>query len=232
VGDARPLHGEGAEGALRYSVNARIDGRIFEEMSLDVNLIDPRDARPVELVVVQRNPFEFVGEPSLEIPMVTPGQQLAEKLHAYTRRYEDERSSRAKDLFDMLVIADQVQLPSGARLSDAVQDTFQVRVTRWPPELVQPPPDWERPWIGFVTDYPLPWNTLDAAFAALTQFWNPVLTGTAADGRCRLASGPLALEISPQPDPNPQLRPPHHECPRESISCRRWDRRAMRSVRP
>ena len=127
VGDARPLQGEGAEGALRYSVNAMIDGRVFEQMSLDVNVIDPRDARPIELVVVQRNPFEFVGQPSLEIPMVTPGQQLAEKLHAYIRRYEDERSSRAKDLFDMLVIADQVQLPSGANLTDAVQDTFQVR---------------------------------------------------------------------------------------------------------
>jgi hypothetical protein len=83
---------EKAEGALRYSVDARIDGRIFEQMSLDVNVIDPRDARPIELVVVQRNPFEFVGETLLEIPMVTPEQQ---------------------------VIADQVQLPSGARLTDA-----------------------------------------------------------------------------------------------------------------
>jgi hypothetical protein len=66
VGDARPLQGEGEEGALRYSVNAMMDGRVFEQVSLDVNLIDPRDTRPTELVVVQRNPFEFIGEPSLD----------------------------------------------------------------------------------------------------------------------------------------------------------------------
>jgi len=102
VGDARLLQGEGEEGALRHPVSATLAGRVFEHLSLDVNFLDPEDARPVELVVVRRNPFEFVNEPSLEIPMVTPGQQLAEKLHAYARIYEDERSSRAKDLFDML----------------------------------------------------------------------------------------------------------------------------------
>ncbi|HEY0475844.1 MAG TPA: nucleotidyl transferase AbiEii/AbiGii toxin family protein [Kribbella sp.] len=179
VGDGRPLRGEGAGGALRFPVTAAVGGRIFEQLSLDVNIVDPADARPIELVVVQRNPFEFVGEPSLRIPMVTPGQQLAEKLHAYTRLYEDERSSRAKDLFDMLVIADQVQLPSGARLAACVEDTFRVRTTDWPPPLVEPPADWHRPWTSFITEYPWPWNTVSAAFTALTEFWSPLLTGSA-----------------------------------------------------
>jgi len=88
VGDARLLQGEGEEGALRHPVSATLAGRVFEHLSLDVNFLDPEDARPVELVVVRRNPFEFVNEPSLEIPMVTPGQQLAEKLHAYARIYD------------------------------------------------------------------------------------------------------------------------------------------------
>ncbi|HEY0619201.1 MAG TPA: nucleotidyl transferase AbiEii/AbiGii toxin family protein [Kribbella sp.] len=179
VGDGRPLRGEGAGGALRYPVTAAMGGRVFEQLSLDVNIVEAADARPIELVVIQRNPFAFVGEPSLQIPMVTPGQQLAEKLHAYTRLYEDERSSRAKDLFDMLVIADQVQLPSGARLAASVEDTFKVRATDWPPPLVEPPADWRLPWTGFVTDYPLPWDTLSAAFTALTEFWSPLLTGSA-----------------------------------------------------
>ena len=156
-------------------------GRVFDHLSLDINVINPADTRPIDLVVVQRNPFEFVGEPALAIPMVTPGQQLAEKLHAYTRLYEDEPSSRAKDLFDMLVIADQVQLPSGARLSASVQATFEVRATDWPPSLVQPPSGWDRPWTGFIAEYPLPWTTLSAAFTALTEFWTPVLSGSATD---------------------------------------------------
>jgi hypothetical protein len=90
-----------------------------------------------------------------------------------------EQLSRAKDLFDMLVMADQVQLPSGARLAASVEDTFKVRATDWPPPLVEPPADWRRPWTGFVTDYPLPWDTLSAAFTALTEFWSPLLTGSA-----------------------------------------------------
>lgn len=180
VGDGRPLQGEGAGGAVRYSVTVAVGGRVFEQLSLDINVVDPADTRPIDLVVVQRNPFEFVGEPSLEIPMVTPGQQLAEKLHAYTRLYEDEPSSRAKDLFDMLVIADQVELPGGATLTASVQDTFKVRATDWPPRLVEPPPSWDRPWNGFITEYPLPWSTLAAAYTALTEFWSPVLIGSAA----------------------------------------------------
>lgn len=82
VGDARPLQREGDEGALRFPVTAMLDGRVFEQLSLDVNVVSADDRRPIELVIVRRNPFEFIGEPLLRIPMITPGQQLAEKLHA------------------------------------------------------------------------------------------------------------------------------------------------------
>jgi hypothetical protein len=180
IGDARPLLGEGEAGALRYSVTVNLAGRVFEQLSLDVNVINPDDPRPIELVKAQRNPFDFIGEPLLEIPMVTPAQQLAEKLHAYTRWYSDEPSSRAKDLFDMLVIADQVQLPTCAALTPAVRQTLQIRATDWPPKLAAPPTHWAGPWAGFTADYPLPWHDLDSAFLALRQFWEPILTATAA----------------------------------------------------
>lgn len=159
----------------------RLDGRVFEQLSLDVNVVGPQDPRPFELVRVQRNPFEFVGESQVEIHMVTPAQQLAEKLHAYTRLYEDESSSRAKDLFDMLVIASQVQLPGGAALTAAVRQTFRIRATEWPPELVEPPADWAKPWEGFIADYPLQWGSVSDGFVASQRFWVPILTGVAAD---------------------------------------------------
>ncbi|GAA5128997.1 nucleotidyl transferase AbiEii/AbiGii toxin family protein [Haloechinothrix salitolerans] len=183
VGDARPLQGEGDEGALRYPVTATLDGRVFEQLSLDVNVLSPDDRRPIELVTVRRNPFDFTGAAPLTIPMVTPAQQLAEKLHAYTRTYDDERSSRAKDLFDMLVIADEVALPHGDVLTRTTNDTFEVRTTSWPPVLVAPPTDWAGPWHGFTTEYPLRWDDLDGAFRALERFWRPVFDGTAATTR-------------------------------------------------
>ena len=180
ISDAHTLQGEGDQGALRYSVTASLDGRVFERVSLDVNIVGSEDMRPVEVVRARRNPFAFVDEPPLEIPMVPPAQQLAEKVHAYTRRYHDEQaSSRAKDLFDMLVIAHQIELPSAGILTDAVRQTFRIRKTTWPPELHQPL-EWARPWLGFIADYPLPHDDLVSAFSALQQFWAPILAGTAA----------------------------------------------------
>ena len=181
IGDAHSLPGEGDHGALRYSVIASLDGRAFEHLSLDINIVGPNDVRPVEIVRTRRNPFAFVDELPLEIPMVPPAQQLAEKLHAYTRLYQDEQtSSRAKDLFDMVVIADQVELPNVDALTAATRQTFQLRKTAWPPELQHPPQEWARPWAGFIADYPLPYDDLDSAFTALQQFWMPILTATSA----------------------------------------------------
>lgn len=178
VGDGRPLQGEGDAGALRFAVTAFLDGRVFEQISLDVNVVGADDRRPIELVTVRRNPFEFIGEPLVTIPMITPGQQLAEKLHAYTRRYDDGRSSRAKDLFDMLVIADQVRLADSAALTDIAEATFGIRGTPWPPELLPPPADWAGPWHGFIVDYPLRWRDIDEAFDALRRFWLPLFDGS------------------------------------------------------
>jgi hypothetical protein len=71
IGDARPLQGEGEEGAVRYPVTGRLDGRTFDQIHMDVNLIGLTDPRPVELVRAQRNPFAFIAEPPVEMPMVT-----------------------------------------------------------------------------------------------------------------------------------------------------------------
>jgi predicted nucleotidyltransferase component of viral defense system len=180
VGDGHTLQGEGEEGALRYPVLAELDGRTFEQLTFDINVSGPTDDRPVELVTIRRNPFAFINEPPLQIPMVTPAQQLAEKLHAYTRRYEGEHSSRAKDLFDMLVIPHQVHLPDGTRFTMEARHTFAIRHTEWPPQLNEPPREWTQPWTGFITEYPVPWDDLDSAYTALKRFWEPVLDGAAA----------------------------------------------------
>lgn len=181
IGDGRPLRGEGEHHALRYPATARLAGRVFEQLTIDLNLVGSHDSRSPELVRFKHNAFAFVGEPPLEVPMIRPAHQLAEKLHAYTRTYDGETSSRAKDLFDMLVIADQVVLPDGSELLAAAQETFRIRSTAWPPELHPPPRGWVSPWQAFVADHPLRWGSLAEAYAALKEFWEPVLTGAAAE---------------------------------------------------
>lgn len=84
-------------------------------------------------------------------------------------------SSRPRDLFDMLVIAQEVGLPSSDEIAAACRQTFEMRQTPWPPGLNPPPEDWESPWIGFITDYPIAWRTAAQGYEALASFWAPIL---------------------------------------------------------
>jgi hypothetical protein len=110
---------------------------------------------------------------------VPPGQHLAEKLHAYVRDYGGI-SSRAKDLYDMLAIADGLPLPSAAELAEACRQTYALRHSVWPPELPPPPEEWEGAWRGFVDAYAIRWRSLDDAYEALEAFWSPVFEGRPA----------------------------------------------------
>ena len=178
IGAGRDISAEGPEGGLRFPVLARLDGR--ERFTLDVNLL-PDDTRPVEQVAL-RNLFEFAGFDAVVVPAIPAAQQLAEKLHAYTRDY-GEASSRAKDLHDMLVIALELPLPDLDTLSAVAQETFRLRRTEWPPQLLPPPVDWTPAWAGFVATATLPWKALDQAFVALEAFWRPVWTSDGGDDR-------------------------------------------------
>ena len=180
IATGRDISAEGPEGGLRFPVLARLDGREFERFTLDVNLL-PGDARPVDLVTL-RNLFEFAGLDAVVVPVIPVAQQLAEKLHAYIRHY-GAASSRAKDLYDLLVVALELPLPDASVLSSVAQETFALRRTAWPPDLSPPPFDWAGAWAGFVTTHRLPWNTLDEAFSALRAFWNPLFMAGAGDQR-------------------------------------------------
>lgn len=103
--------------------------------------------------------------------------QRLRKVHAYTRRYGDEPSSRARDLFDMLVIAGQIVLPDGATVTAAARETFHLRDTPWPPQLHTPPDDWASTWRTYAGAHALEWTSLDDAYTALAHFWDPVLDG-------------------------------------------------------
>jgi hypothetical protein len=75
----------------------------------------------------------------------------------------------------MLVIVQEVALPTSGKIAAACRQTFEMRKTPWPPEFNPPPEDWENPWLGFITDYPLPWQTAARGYEALANFWVPIL---------------------------------------------------------
>ena len=134
----------------------------------------PGDRRPVEDVEL-RNLFDFADLPAVVVPAIPAAQQLAEKLHAYTRDYGSHENSRTKDLYDMLLMAEELPVPPLGDLAHVCAQTFALRDTVWPPSLLPPPADWTQPWAAFVRDYGSRFESLDAAFDGLLRFWEPVL---------------------------------------------------------
>ncbi|MEX1004484.1 MAG: nucleotidyl transferase AbiEii/AbiGii toxin family protein [Acidimicrobiia bacterium] len=172
IGAPRPLEGEGAEGALRFPIRVVLAGREFERINLDVNLV-PTDQRPTDEIQL-RDLLGFAGIPAPVVPAIPVAQQLAEKFHAYVRSYSNG-SSRPRDLYDMLVIAERLPVPPAAAVVDVCQETFAMRKTSWPPHIPEPPGSWEKAWTEFVEVYEIPWPTLAAAGTGMRAFWDPLV---------------------------------------------------------
>jgi len=186
---AGPSGWEGPEGGgLRFPIQSRLAGRLFERIRLDVNL-SPDDPRPVEALQLP-NHFAFAGLPAIVVPAISAAQQQAEKLHAYTRDYGVGENTRAKDLYDMLLIAADLPVPPLGELAEACATTFLLRDTTWPPNLVAQPGTWSRPWAGFVRDYGIGFVTLTDAYLGLVAFWGPVLTSVGAPDAGNPLPGP------------------------------------------
>ncbi len=181
------IDAESEEGGWRFSVRSRLDGRLFEQFVLDVN-IAVHDPRPVDRITL-RPLLDFAGFGSPTIAAVPIAFHLAEKLHAYVRIYSGSRpSTRVKDLYDMLVMAQALQVPTSNVLFDAVAMTFALRHTPLPEELPDPPQSWASTWASYVRDYDIGWVALGDAIDALRPFWLPITSPS--DVLCAWQPGP------------------------------------------
>jgi len=167
--------------AIRFNVRAELGGRTFEQFIVDIGFTDPI-AWPPDMIATS-DLLAFAEIEPVEIPAVPVAQHIAEKVHAYTRRYGESRrpSTRPKDLVDILLIATAETIAAGA-LHDALVRTFHTRARQPLPEaLPEPPGDWRRPFGRLATEVGIEAD-LHAAFQEASEFLNPVLGG-AANGR-------------------------------------------------
>src|SRR5208282_2653109 len=111
-------------GGARFPVDARLAGRTFVKFHLDVSTGD-----------VLREPYEslsgrdwlgFAGIAAANVPAISPEEQFAEKLHAYTLPRADRENTRVKDLVDLVLLIGQTKMDT-ARLPQAIRETFQRR---------------------------------------------------------------------------------------------------------
>lgn len=170
-----------AGGGQRWTVLAELAGREFERVAIDIGHDRPPVIAPDSIATSQL--LEFAGVAPISVPALAIEQHLAEKLHAYTRRYAgNAQSSRVKDLVDIVVIAQTTPI-DGDLLLEAVESIFARRATHDVPRLLEPPPnDWKRPWQALVTHLPAP-PDLDSGFQEADAFWSPVLARKVAESR-------------------------------------------------
>jgi hypothetical protein len=130
--------GETAESAVRYRVRAEVDGRRFEDVTLDVGFTNSDELTP-ELL---RGPelFQFAGFPPIVVPALPLEQHVAEKLHAYTREYGERQNSRVKDLVDLVLILNTAAFEAG-QLRQEFDRTFTSRRNQTVPKRFPIPPD-------------------------------------------------------------------------------------------
>ncbi len=172
--------GEGPDrDGTRFHVDAYVAGRLFEQLAIDVGVLDALPGGAVNLEVP--NLLAFAGVPATTVRATSLGRHLAEKLHAYTRSYGGGVSSRPKDLIDLVLIADLADFDALA-LHDEFVTLFAERDTHAVPTRVPAPPaDWSRPYaalaaaVGLATD-------LAAGHGAAGTFLDPVLGGAVVDG--------------------------------------------------
>lgn len=162
--------------AIRFRVRAELAERVFEQFVVDIGFGKPATLKPDR---VRTSDFlSFAGIEPLEIPAIPLAQHLAEKVHAYTRSYGPaaRRSTRPKDLIDILLIADSQTLEAAA-LREALRDTFEARAHQaLPGGLPAPPPEWALAYGRLAEEVGLE-PDLAAAFDRAAAFLDPVLSG-------------------------------------------------------
>jgi hypothetical protein len=157
----------------RLSVQAILDGRPFETFHVDVGSTDML-LEPPELLQAPAL-LEFAGLPAPLIPCYPLPQQIAEKLHVYTRSYPAGESSRVKDWVDILLLAQFGPL-AATSLQQAIRLTFERRQAQpLPSRLPAPPTAWSRPFQRLSQAVGLPYLGLAEADQAIRLFLEPVL---------------------------------------------------------
>jgi hypothetical protein len=117
--------------AIRFTVRAELGGRTFEQFIVDIGFTDPITWEPDTITTSELLSFADIGP--FEVPAVPLPQHVAEKVHAYTRRYGEQQraSTRPKDLIDILLIASAEPVEAAA-LREALERTFEARAPAAP----------------------------------------------------------------------------------------------------
>lgn len=160
-------------GGARYSVETRMDGRIFARFHLDTGVGDVV-IQPLETVECH-DWLGFAGISKPHVRMISREQQFAEKIHAYTLP-RSSANSRVKDLVDLALLIGENQLDR-RKAFNALRLTFERRNTHaLPTTLSAPPENWQTPFEALAEECGLQAN-IAMVFDSVRMFAETVLAG-------------------------------------------------------
>lgn len=160
-------------GGARYSVETRMDGRIFARFHLDAGVGDVV-LRPLEAAEC-RDWLGFAGIEKPQVWMISREQHFAEKIHAYTLP-RSPQNSRVKDLVDLALLIDDDQLDR-RRVANALRLTFARRRTHaLPVGLNMPPEDWQTSFGALAEECGLD-SDIVTVFDIVRKFFENAVTG-------------------------------------------------------
>jgi len=163
--------------SYRFEVDVLYEnGALFEKLRVDVGFADPWIGEPQ---ILSGQPLlDFAGIAPIAVRAIPLDQHLAEKIHAYTRRYSGGESSRVKDLVDIGLLNNAEPLAPD-QLGSTLRIVFQSRGTHDLPWALPPPPEWWRPTYARLAEgLPVPQSCEEAhqvAAAALAPAFDVAL---------------------------------------------------------
>ena len=155
--------------AYRFSVEARLAGRRFETIRLDVGLGDPVISPLDELA--GSDLLAFAEIPAPVIRAISSVQHLAEKVHALTLPFDDRINTRVKDLVDIMLLMD-LGLPPRTTVRETVEEIFATRRTHEVPKTIDNPTvTWVSSYNALASELSLRETTIEAAVSRLNEYW-------------------------------------------------------------
>lgn len=162
--------------AVRFHVTAQLAGRTFEQFLVDIGFSGTTSWTPD--TIHTSDLLSFANIEPLALPAIPLPQHLAEKVHAYTRRYgaSGQPSTRPKDLVDILLIESSTTIDAGP-LRQALESTFAERARQPLPTSLPPAPAIWADSYKRLADTVNVEADLIAAFARATALLDPILAG-------------------------------------------------------
>lgn len=158
--------------SYRFSVQARLDGRLFENIKVDVGVGDPL-IPPLE-EIEGSDLLSFAGIPIPLIRVTSCAQHFAEKVHALTRPFDDRINTRVKDLTDLMLLMDH-GAPKVSDVKTAVTEIFEARKTHEiPPGIETPPVTWASSYTAMAAELNLAHTTIETATFRLNDYWKNI----------------------------------------------------------